>query len=176
MNIALVGFMGTGKSAVGKRLAAKLDWDFIDIDQVIEKSASLSIPQIFEQLGEEEFRNLERISIYGATRGKNKVIATGGGAFADEQNRRCLSENAFVVCLTSNPEIIFKRVQRRIANRPLLANSDDPLKTITDLLKRRQKDYARADKHIDASDMSIDEEVDAVYQAVEGYLRCGKKT
>ncbi len=175
MNIALVGFMGTGKSAVGKRLAKRLSWKFIDIDSIIEKSASLTIPEIFEQLGEEEFRNLERISIYGATRNNDQVISTGGGAFSDPDIRQWLLDNCLVVCLNASPETILKRVNRRINKRPLLASADDPLVTIQSLLKKRQSDYAQADIQIESSDQGLDAEVDVVYQAIQSYLKSGTK-
>ncbi len=90
MNIILTGFMGTGKSVAGRKLARRLDWPFVDIDEQIEKSAGLPIAAIFTGHGESVFRRLEKRAIHRAVRTPGQVIATGGGAFVDQENPRLL--------------------------------------------------------------------------------------
>ena len=90
MNITLIGFMGTGKTTVGKRLAKRLGWEFVDLDALIEARTGRAIADIFTQHGEPVFRRLEQRWIRRVARGDQQVIATGGGAFLDPENRRLL--------------------------------------------------------------------------------------
>ena len=136
MQITLTGFMGTGKTAVGKRLAKRLGWAFVDTDRLIETSARKTIPQIFSQHGETVFRRLEKRAIRLATRGDERVIATGGGAFCDAQNQHRLRAVGPVICLTASPKVIFERVGPSISTRPMLAGAV-PLARIQQLLRQR---------------------------------------
>ena len=101
-NLILIGFMGTGKTSLGKLLAEKLGRGFIDIDQKIEQDAGLSIPQIFEKYGEKYFRELEKNAVKEITQRRGLVIATGGGTIKDEENLRLLKNSGVIVCFTSH--------------------------------------------------------------------------
>ncbi len=170
MNVIITGFMGTGKTAAGRRLAKRLGWRFVDVDQLIEASAKMPIAQVFRQRGEAVFRRLERRWIRRLVRGRQQVIATGGGAFVDEENRALLRVSGPVICLTARPPVILQRVRPRLASRPLLAGSRDPLATIQALLARRAKAYAQADLTIDTSDLSVDDVVDRIWEQVSPYV------
>lgn len=153
-NLVLIGFMGTGKTSLGKILADRLGRTFIDIDQKIEQDAGLSIPKIFELHGENYFRELEKKAVAEIVKRKNLVIATGGGTVKDEENLRLLKESGVIVCLTTAPEEILIRTQRR-GERPLLDKPDDErLAEIKKLLAQREKFYSQADYTIDTTDWS----------------------
>lgn len=138
-NIILTGFMGTGKTRVGRALAAKLNYSFLDIDFLVEKAMGQKISRIFEEKGEEYFRRLETAAIREALQGAKKVVATGGGSLLLEENRLLLQEGGVVICLSASPAEIFARVSHR-KNRPLLKNKDI-LAEIKKLLLARQKYY-----------------------------------
>lgn len=144
--IALVGMMGVGKSSVGKRLAAALGFPFVDADEEIEQAAKLTIPEIFAQFGEAEFRSGERRVIARLIDGKPKVVATGGGAFVNPETRALMLDKAIVVWLDSDIETLLERVGRR-DNRPLLQQGD-PRETLTRLKQEREGFYAQAPIHI----------------------------
>ena len=152
-NLILIGFMGTGKTSLGKLLAEKLGRGFIDIDQKIEQDAGISIPQIFERYGEKYFRELEKKTVEEITKRHGLIIATGGGTVKDEDNMRMLKSSGLIVCLTTEPEEIFRRTERR-GERPILDGGEDRLQTIKKLLSERQKFYAQADYTIDTTDWS----------------------
>lgn len=164
MNIILTGFMGTGKTAVGKKLAKRLGWKFVDVDELIERSAKIPIAKIFAEHGEAVFRRLERRHILRAIHGRHQVIATGGGAVLDPQNRSRLRASGPVVCLTANPQTIVKRVGGKGRTRPLLSVGKTPLSRIKALLAQRAKTYAQADLTIDTSPLSVDEVVERLWQ------------
>ncbi len=156
--------MGTGKSAVGRRVAAQLGRRFFDTDTLIEKDAKTSIANIFAQQGEAHFRALERVAIERVCRKKEVVIATGGGAIVNEENATRLKENGIVICLTATPEVILSRVRGNV-DRPLL-QGDDPLGKIRSLLALRAEAYAKADAIIDTSELAVDRVVEAVISLV----------
>lgn len=170
MNIILTGFMGTGKTVVGRRLAKRLGWRFVDVDDLIEATAKISIPRIFTERGETVFRRLERRCISRVVRQRHQVIATGGGAFVDPQSCMRLRVSGPVICLTARPQVILKRVGRRLAARPMLAGSGNPLAKIRALLARRAEAYAQADLTVDTSDRSIDEVVERIWDEVSPSL------
>ena len=151
MNLILIGFMGTGKTVTGKVLAKRLRWTFVDVDALIERAARKPIRRIFTEDGEARFRRLETQMIRRVARGRRQIIAAGGGAFIRPENRRLLQQAGVVVCLTSSPAVILKRVKRTIASRPMLAGATSPLARIRRLLKVRAPFYAKADLTIDAS-------------------------
>ena len=157
MNIILTGFMGTGKTSVGKRLAKRLEWRFVDLDQLIEASAKMPITRIFAQRGEAVFRRLERRCISRLIHGQQQVIATGGGAFVDPQNRARLRVSGPVICLTAKPQAILKRVGARLETRPLLHGHGTPLGRIRTLMQQRAPAYAQADVTIDTTNLAVDE-------------------
>ena len=170
MNIILTGFMGTGKTAVGKRLAQRLGWRFVDVDQLIEAGAKMPVARIFAERGETVFRRLERRCITRAVHGDRQVIATGGGAFIDRDNRAKLRASGPVICLTARPSVILERVGRGLKARPLLAGSPHPLARIRMLLAQRASAYAKADLAFDTSDCAIDEVAERVWRELSPHL------
>jgi shikimate kinase len=142
-NLALIGFMGTGKSSVGRLAAHLLHFTFLDTDQVIEARAGKSISDIFQQQGEPVFREWEQRIVEELTHRKRTVIATGGGLPANPANLESLKTHALVVCLWASPEKIYERV-RDHAHRPLL-NEPDPLAKVRQLLAAREPHYRQAD-------------------------------
>jgi len=155
-NIALIGYMGTGKTAVGQVLAKKLGMRFIELDWLIEKEAGKSIPEIFREDGEIAFRELEIEATKKIAREKHCVIACGGGIVLNKINIDRLREGARVVYLTASPRVILKRVAREKGQRPLLEVKNQ-LKTISEMLKFRKPYYERAaDITINTSKLDID--------------------
>lgn len=152
-NLVLTGFMGTGKTSLGKLLAEKLGRCFVDLDQKIEKDTGLSVPKIFELYGEKYFRELEKKAVKEVSKRRNLVIATGGGTVKDEENIRMLKSSGMIICLTTEPEEIFRRTERR-GERPVLDSDEDRLATIKKLLAERQKFYAQADYTVDTTEWS----------------------
>ena len=142
-NIVLIGFMGTGKSSVGKILAKRLNRTWVDIDLRIEESHNRKIADIFEKEGEAHFRTLEKEMVRQTAAGKNLVITTGGGAVLDAENMKHLKANGVVVALLATAETIYQRVKDS-RHRPLL-KSDDRLGEIRRMLESRGPLYAKAD-------------------------------
>jgi shikimate kinase len=142
-SLALIGFMGTGKTVVGKLLAQKLGKEFIELDALIEKRAGKSIPEIFRQDGEMKFRELEIEATRGVADRKNAVIACGGGIVLNNINIDRLRQECVIVCLTASPSTIFKRTSTDKDGRPLLVVADR-LRQIRELLKFRRPFYKRA--------------------------------
>jgi len=154
-NIALIGFMGTGKTAVGQLLANKLGKKFVELDLLIEQKAGKSIPDIFQQDGEVAFRELEIEVAKGVAKGSNLVIACGGGIVLNKINTDRLRENARMVYLTASPGVILKRVASEAGQRPLL-EVDNPALTIREMLRFRGPFYERAaDITINTSKLDI---------------------
>ncbi|MGL5278099.1 MAG: shikimate kinase [Cetobacterium sp.] len=139
-NIALIGFMGSGKTTIGRILARNLDMKFIDIDRCISMKEKRTIPEIFEEHGEKYFRDLERSIIEEESKDNNIVISTGGGAIIDNVNIKNLKSTSFVVYLDCDVNTIYERVKRS-KTRPLLTNSEDMLQTIQELYDKRQPLY-----------------------------------
>ena len=150
----LAGFMGTGKTSAGKRIAERLHWSFVDTDEMIEKREGRSIAEIFERDGEPHFRALEREAVAAAAAKQDAVIALGGGAMVDDDNFDLLRRAGLLVCLHARPEVILARTSG--AQRPLLLTEDREAR-VRQLLQERQSAYARAPHHIDTSDLTIDE-------------------
>jgi shikimate kinase len=142
-NVALIGFMGTGKSSVGRLVADSLHFTFLDTDHVIESRTGKTINEIFQQQGEPTFRELERGLVAELARRTKTVIATGGGLPAHQANLASLRTHALVVCLWASPEKIYERVRHQ-THRPLL-NEADPLAKIRRLLAEREPYYRQAD-------------------------------
>lgn len=152
-NIYLVGFMGTGKTSVGKELAKKKKWHFMDLDDLIELKEKRTISDIFAKDGETCFRHLEKQALREVCREKEFVVACGGGIVLDRDNVKMMKDTGVVVCLCADPEVILERTSGYL-HRPLL-NVSDPKKQVEFLLKLRSPYYALADKTIDTSELSI---------------------
>ncbi len=152
-NIALIGFMGAGKSSVGRLVAAQLGFEFVDTDELIEARAGRRISEIFREEGETVFRGLEREAVAELAARQNTVIATGGGLAARPDNLASLKSHAFVVCLWASPDIIWERVQHQ-THRPLLQGADS-LGRIRQLLAEREPFYRQADLLLNTGQRSI---------------------
>ncbi len=166
-NIALIGFMGTGKTAVGQVLAEKLGRKFIELDWLIEQQAGKSIPEIFQQDGEIAFRELEIGATKKIAEEKYSVIACGGGIVLNKINIDRLREGARVVYLTASPGIILKRVASEEGQRPLL-EVENQLKTISEMLDFRKPFYERAaDLKVNTSKLDIDAVVEQIIEKLK---------
>ena len=159
-NIYLVGFMGTGKTQVGKKLAKQLERKFLDLDELIKMSENRSISEIFQKLGEPHFRSLEKKMLSEVSKQKECVVSCGGGIVIDPQNIKLMKQTGMMICLSATPEVILKRT-KGFSHRPLL-NAEDPKEKITSLLAERAKYYDQADKIIDTSLISVEEVVDLI--------------
>ena len=155
-NIALIGFMGAGKTQVGKALAKELDREFVELDSLIERRAGKSIPEIFEQDGEIAFRELEIEVTKQISRDKNLVIACGGGIVLNKINIDRLRKDSIIVYLIASPRVLLERVSGGGGERPLL-NVSNRASEIQELLRFRKPFYERAaDIKIDTSKSGID--------------------
>lgn len=148
--VVLVGLMGAGKSSVGRRLAVRLGLPFIDADEEIEKSAGMTIPEIFARHGEAAFRDGERRIIARLLEGSAHVLATGGGAFIDPVTRARIRAAAVTVWLRADLAALLRRVKRR-TDRPLLQQGE-PATVMAELMARRYPIYAEADITVDTDD------------------------
>lgn len=158
MNIILIGFMGSGKSAVGHRLAQELKMNYLDTDELIERTEKMSINDIFAQKGESYFRDLETEVIKTLADYDNFVISTGGGMVLREENVKMLKEIGPLVLLWADPEVVYQRVKRE-THRPLL-NVPDPRREIKKILDYRTPIYNRvADFKLDTSKLNVEEAV-----------------
>jgi shikimate kinase len=165
-SVVLVGMMGSGKSSVGKRLGARLGLPFVDADTEIETAAGMSIPDIFAQRGETEFRDGERrvIARILATRSP-LVLATGGGAYMNADTRARIAELGISVWLKADVDVLMRRVRKR-SNRPLLRTAD-PEGTMRRLLAEREPVYSQADITVISSDDPHEVVVEAALAELE---------
>lgn len=168
--IVLVGMMGSGKSSVGRRLAGRLGLPFVDADTEIETAAHMTIPEIFAQRGEAEFREGERRVINRVlTTRAPLVLATGGGAFMNAETRERVKELGIAIWLKAEPDVLMRRVRKR-SNRPLLQTAD-PEATLRRMLAEREPVYALADITILSSDEPHEVVVGETIAALSDYLR-----
>jgi shikimate kinase len=151
--IVLVGMMGAGKTAVGRRLAAALKRPFTDADWAIEAAAGTTISNIFAEIGEAAFRDRERQVIARLLRGERQVLALGGGAFVDPETRALVRERAVSIWLRAELDVLVRRTGRR-NDRPLLAGGD-PRARLAGLLEQRAPIYAEADLIVDSGKGAI---------------------
>jgi shikimate kinase/3-dehydroquinate synthase len=173
-SIVLIGFMGTGKTAVGQRLAARLGRPFIDTDALVEARAGRPITRIFQEDGEEVFRRLEAEAVAESCARPGAVIATGGGAVLRPENMRRLRQAGVVVALRAEPEAILARVGAG-EDRPLLAA--DPDARMRRLLAERDVLYSQSDLTVDTTSLSVDAVCDAVLAFIDtqtGYARAAR--
>jgi len=166
-NIVLCGFMGTGKSSVGKRLAARLNYRFLDMDELIEKETGLTIPQIFSSQGEPAFRALECRMVERVAELTGYVVATGGGAIVNPQNLQTLKRCGVVISLTADTKTVLARTGKG-DTRPLLQGSDR-VERIRQLMKQREPFYAQADFIVDTSKLRIKQVVQAIVDRLQAF-------
>lgn len=166
--IALVGLMGVGKSSIGRRLALALGVPFRDADAEVEAAAGRSIPEIFEQFGEEAFRSGERRVIARLMEEGPHVLATGGGAFMNAETRALIKDKAISVWLKADLEVLARRVARK-DNRPLVAGKD-PLEVLRAQAEVRYPVYAEADIIVETGETPHTVAVEAVLTAISEHV------
>lgn len=162
--IVLVGLMGVGKTTIGRRLSTRLGLPFVDADAEIERAAGQTIPEMFERFGEAHFRDGERRVIARLIDGPAKVLATGGGAFVNDDTRALILARAIAVWLDADIATLVERVGRR-SNRPLLAGRDAKA-VLTELAAIRNPLYAQAQIHIASKPAPHDTTVTAIVDAL----------
>jgi shikimate kinase len=167
-SIVMVGMMGAGKSSIGKRLAARVGIPFADADAAIEEAAGMSIADIFEAHGESSFRSGEARVITRLLENGPQVLATGGGAFVNDETRARIQEKGISVWLKADMEVLLRRVLRRRNDRPLIKN-DDPTVTLTNLLAAREPYYCQANLTVVSRDVPHEIIVEEIVT-----LLCGK--
>ena len=168
-SIVFVGMMGSGKTAIGRLVAAALDVPFYDSDQEIVAAANMDIPEIFEKHGEPYFRAGEERVIQRLLSDGPAVLSLGGGAFMSETTRKEICEHGISVWLKADLELLMSRVLRRPGTRPLL-NTPDPKATLTELKEKREPVYALSDIHVESSRISKAHTRDAVLAALKEKL------
>lgn len=167
-SVVLVGLMGAGKSTVGRRLAQRLKLEFVDADTAIEEAAGKTIPEIFADHGEAEFREGERRVIARLLEDGQHVLATGGGAFMNETTRANIKRHGISVWLNAGLELLMERVSRR-NDRPLL-QQEDPEAVMRRLIDQRYPTYATADVSVESRDVSHTIIVNDVIRALSAFL------
>lgn len=163
-NIYLVGFMGTGKSRVGKLLSERTGRRFIDLDNLIEEKENRRISDIFAKEGEVYFRRVEKDFLADMSKEDNLIIACGGGIVIDADNIKLMKQTGSIICLTARPEVILERIKNSF-HRPLL-NVSDPRQKIEELLESRAAFYALSDKTIDTSELSMEGVADKISELI----------
>ncbi|MDA3874751.1 MAG: shikimate kinase [Kiritimatiellae bacterium] len=158
--IFLVGFMGSGKTRVGKLLAKKLKWNWVDLDHEVVENAGMSIPELFASEGEQGFRDRERVALQTHLQSQNEVISCGGGVILRPENVEDLLKEPHVYCLRITPEAVFRRVGND-PRRPLL-QGPNPYRTIKELMASRADLYARFPRQIDVDHLRTSEVVDLI--------------
>jgi shikimate kinase len=164
-NITLVGFMGTGKTTIATQLANRLKMRYVSTDDLIEKKQKRTINEIFQDGGEEKFRDIESDVIRDVSRVEGLVIDTGGGAVLRDENMACLKSCGVVICLMADEETIMERT-KKYKHRPLL-NVEDPKRKIRDLLAKRAPFYAKADYTLDTGKLTARQVVEKIVEIVE---------
>lgn len=140
-NIILTGFMGCGKTTVGRMLAKELNYEFTDTDQLIEERFGMTVQEIFATKGEKDFRDMESEIARVLGEREGLIVSTGGGMMLNAQNVAALGGNGRVFCLVATPEEIFKRISSDNKNKRPLLNTSNPLERISQLIEERAKGY-----------------------------------
>lgn len=172
--VVMTGLMGAGKTKIGGLLAKALGFPFIDSDHEIEASAGMTIADIFEQYGEQAFRDLEKKIVLRLLNGDRCVIATGGGAVTNPDIAEAIADNAISVWLDADLDVLVERTGRN-EKRPLL-NSGNPHEILSALLDKRKTAYARADIHIKTDHAEPDVTLQKMLNALESYMTTQKET
>jgi len=168
-SIVLVGLMGAGKSAIGRKVAAMLELPFVDADTEIETVSKMTVPELFDQYGEPEFRALEKRVISRLLKSGQQVLATGGGAFINESTRQTIKRRGISVWLSADLDLLMERVSRR-QNRPLLRDPD-PRGVMQRLMDTRYPVYAHANIEVQSRDISKEEMAANVVAAIAAWLK-----
>lgn len=163
--IFLVGFMGSGKTTVGRLLAEKLGFEFVDLDDEICRRAGTTIPDIFERAGEAAFRQMETETLKEIVRRTNIVVALGGGAFVGQENRRLIRQHGVSIWLDCPLSVILARLDG-VTDRPLFRTPSQ----VEALYHRRLPSYALSDIRINAGRVSPEEVVHEILSRLRGYL------
>ena len=173
--IYLTGFMGSGKSTVGPRLAQRLGYEFIDLDDAVEKAVGKPVQTIFVDEGEAEFRRVEALKLRAVSRKARVVISLGGGAVTAEDNLYFVVTNGMLIYLRVAPAVLAERLRADSRVRPLLLDAqgrmlsgDQLLQRIRSMLEKRERFYNQADVVLDAGELDMDELVEAAVRAGEG--------
>ncbi|KAF1086585.1 Shikimate kinase 1 [Sporotomaculum syntrophicum] len=170
-NIVLIGFMGVGKSTLGRRLAKRLGYKFIDTDSAIEEITGKTVEQIFRTDGEIRFRSEEKLLARKLAGQTGLVIATGGGMVLEQENVELLKQNGVLICLHADPQVILQRVKNK-RRRPLLSKGN-LLENIIRLTREREGAYDIAELTLDTGKLTYDEMLQEIKKFLEqkGYLR-----
>jgi shikimate kinase len=167
-HVVITGFMAVGKSAVGRRLARRLGYEFVDTDISIEERDGMTIADMFKQLGESAFRAREREFIAGLAPSRPSVISTGGGTFVDDANREKLKSLGVTVCLVTSLETVLERVARN-DTRPLAQG--DARTNLSALYESRKAAYGKADVLVETDGLSVEQAVSRVAAMIAPYLK-----
>ena len=168
-SLVFLGMMGSGKSAIGKMVARSLGLEFRDSDTEIETAAGRSVPEIFDEYGEKEFRRLEQRVILRVMSDGPILLALGGGAFLAEETRQGIEQNGLSVWLNVPVDIILERVSRRPKKRPLLRNGN-PREIVETLLAQREPIYSLAEVHVLSDGGTKSEMRDLVLERIDQHL------
>jgi len=175
-NIFLIGFMGAGKSSVGKKLAKRLQMEFCDLDEAIEKGLGVTISEIFSRQGEDLFRDTESGMLRSLAQKSGQVIATGGGVVLREDNWEAMRKEGITIYLRAPVEVLWSRIKED-TSRPLL-QVEDPLKGARELLSKRISLYEKADLIVDTENVSPEDVAEEIIKKLATFhpLGCrGKK-
>ena len=174
--IFLTGFMGSGKSSVGPKLAERLNFEFIDLDAYIERKEGLTIPLIFERKGEHYFREVEAHRLAEVIENENTIISLGGGTIVSDRNLKMIKEKGVLIYLRYTPENIYHRIKQNL-NRPLFrdlvevkASKGEFIRRITSMLNERKRYYEDSNIIIDADALSINKISQEIIKKLENYL------
>ena len=180
-NVYLIGFSGSGKSAIGRRLARRMRRQHVDMDDEIVARTGSPIPEIFRKEGEPGFREMEKELLEEISGRKRLIVSTGGGVPLDPGNRAAMAKSGVIVCLEAKPDFLYGRLKRHLGDeskgqvRPLL-EGDDPKKRIEALKEYRQRFYATADWTVHTDDLTTEEVVTEVIRGVRyGQRRFGRR-
>lgn len=170
--LVFVGFMGAGKSVIGKCVATMLDLPFYDSDQEIEKAAQMSITEIFKIYGEVEFRSLEQRLIFNLIKKRPLVLATGGGAYINQDTRKTIHQNGISIWLKADLDILMQRISKH-PTRPLL-QTVNPKETMQKLMEQRYPLYAKANVTINSHKENPHSVAKNVIRSLQHYLYTNK--
>ena len=165
-NIYLIGMMGSGKSTIGEKLANNLSMEYVDLDNDIESIHQMTIVDIFDQLGEKKFREIESVYFLEKSKQTNQVFSTGGGIILNTENRDILKNNGRTFFLEADCEILLDRI-KDISNRPLL-NNKNPIEIMSSIWEKRKKYYYDlSDYTINTNTSSINDVINEIAQKIK---------